>query len=497
MEKLTKIKDIKKIRRAPIVAIMGHVDHGKTSILDVIRNTNVQIKEFGGITQHIGAYQVEYKSQKITFIDTPGHAAFSRMRARGGKAADIVVLVVAANDSVMPQTKEAISHARAAGATLIVAINKIDLADADINKVKQDLSNEGVLVEDWGGDILSVPVSALQKTGISELLETILVVSELLNLESDPEGELEAIVIEARVDRKKGPLVSCIIKNGRLSVGQEAAASGIPGKIKSIVNYKGESVKSISLGEPGEILGFKHLPTIGDLILQKGSELAEISVEENKIEIIGKDAKEMIAVVLKTDTQGTLEAVKASLAELIASSVGSSVAIKFLHSSTGDISESDVMLAHNSKGMVLGFNVRVNSSVEDLSKTHNVPVKVFKTIYELLDNARDVLEGTAVNEEAKIRGRAKVLKTFKLPSGDIIAGCKVLAGTLKDNSRVFIYDKDPSEISEDYEPLYKGEIKTLKKLKDKVKTAGKDTECGVLLKPTFEDIKEGNWIEVK
>lgn len=483
-------------RRPPIVTIMGHVDHGKTSILDSIRKTNVQSREFGGITQHIGAYQVIHNNQKITFIDTPGHAAFSSMRSRGGKAADIVILVVAADDGVMPQTVEAISHAKNANVPIIVALNKIDKPGVDIQKIKQQLAQNNVLVEDWGGDVVCVELSAKTGQGISNLLDTILLVSEFLPLNFDPKGELEGIVIEARLDRQKGSLVSCIVKNGTLSVGDKIVASNYIAKVRSLMSDTGKMLTIAMPGDPVVILGFKEVPNVGDLVVQEGSELTELAISEDRVEIIGKDAKKTISVVLKADTQGTLEAVKASLAELVGSSVGSSYALKFLHSATGDISESDILLANSAKGLIIGFNVRLSASIEDFAKSQKVPVKSYKTIYELIDDAKDLLEGTAELEEKKIKGRAEVLKLFKLPSGDVIAGCKVLAGALKPDVRIAIYAKDPSEITSDDTPLYRGSIKKLKKGKDDTNVVGKDNECGVLLKPDFDALDKGMYIEV-
>lgn len=483
--------------RPPVVTVMGHVDHGKTSILDAIKNTSVQKKEYGGITQHIGAYQIEHNSKKITFIDTPGHAAFSQMRSRGGKASDIVVLVVAANDSVMPQTKEAIAHARAAKVPIIVAINKIDLPGANPQKVKQDLAQENVLVEEWGGDVIAVNVSAVTKEGLDKLLDAIVAVSEILQLKANPNGDLEAIVIESRLDRQKGVVVSCIVKNGTLKIGHEVMASGFTAKIKSIMNDKGQMLQSAGPSTTIEILGFKEVPHVGDLVLDKGSELAELALCDAPMEIKGEHAKKTVAVILRADTSGTLEAVRASLADLIGSSVGSSYSLKFLHCSTGDVTESDVMLAQGAKGIILGFDVKMSPSVKDFADSQKVPVKIYKAIYELIDEAVDILEGTAFAEEKKIKGRAQVLQLFKLPSGDVVAGCKVLAGALKENSKVAIYDKDPSELTRDDIPLYRGLIKNLKKGKDDIQVAGKDTECGVLFKPEFEGISKGQWIETQ
>jgi len=483
--------------RAPIVTFMGHVDHGKTSILDAIRKTNVQENEYGGITQHIGAYQISKDNKKITFIDTPGHAAFTQMRARGGKAADIVVLVVAADEGVKPQTKEAISHIKAANVPLIVAINKMDRPGADPRKVKQELAQENVLVEDWGGSELCVEVSAKTGEGLDKLLDAILLLAEMHTLKGDPNGDIEAVVIESRLDRKKGVVVSCIVRNGTLRIGDKVSASGYGAKIKAMTDDKGKIIKEAGPSDPIEILGFSVVPHVGDLILAEGSELAELSEDKNKVEIVGKDAKRMISIILKADTQGTLEAVKSSLAELVTTATTETTyALKFLHTGTGDITESDVMLAQSGKGVVVGFDVRITPAVEDLAESSGVLVKTYRTIYDLIDDASKLLEGTAITETSKIKGRAKVIKLFKLASGDIIAGCKVLAGALKVKSRVAIYDKNPADLKKEDEALFYGSIKKLKKGKDDIDVAGKDNECGVLLKPQFDGIAEEMYLEV-
>lgn len=496
----TKKNTSEKNIRAPIVTIMGHVDHGKTSILDAIRKTNLTEKEYGGITQHIGAYQITHKDKKITFIDTPGHAAFTQMRARGGKAADIVVLVVAADEGVKPQTKEAISHIKAAQVPIIVAINKMDKPGADSRKVKQELSLESVLVEDWGGSELSVELSAKTGEGIDKLLDALIALSEMLNLKGDPNGDLEAIIIESRLDRKKGVVVSCIVRNGTLRLGDKVSASGCEAKVKSLSDDRGNLVKQAGPSDPVEMLGFSKVPHVGDLILAKGSELAELAIDEDKVEIVGKDAKRTISVVLKADTQGTLEAVKGSLADLVTSSAETTYALKFLHTGTGDMNESDVMLVQGGgeggKGIVIGFDVRIPAAVEDLAESSGVLVRSYKTIYELTDDVAKLLEGTATIETSKIKGRAKIIKLFKLESGDIVIGCKVLAGALKVKSRVAIYDKNPTDLTKEDEPLFYAAVKKLKKGKDDTDVVGKDNECGVLLKPQHDGITEEMYLEV-
>uniref|UniRef100_A0A7C4TPU7 Translation initiation factor IF-2 n=1 Tax=candidate division WWE3 bacterium TaxID=2053526 RepID=A0A7C4TPU7_UNCKA len=487
----------KKNSRAPIVTIMGHVDHGKTSLLDAIRKTDVQAHEYGGITQHIGAYQIEHNGFPITFIDTPGHAAFTQMRARGGKAADIVVLVVAADDGVQPQTKEAISHARAAGTPIIVAINKVDRQGADASKVKQALAQENVLVEDWSGDVISVETSATKGLGLDKLLDSILALAEILDIKGSPDSELEAMIIESKKDSKRGVVVSVIVRNGTLKVGDEISASGFNAKVKSIMNDKGEMVKQAVPSMPVEILGFSQVPHVGDLVVEKGSELAMLSVDESRVEIVGQNTKRTVGIIIRADTQGTLEAVKASLAKLVTENVNADYSLKFLLESTGSPTDSDVLLASSAKGIIVGFNVKIPASVEDLAAEKKVPVKSYKTIYDLIDEVKEVLEGAAFDEEAKIKGRAKVIKIFKLPSGDIIAGCMVLAGAVKDTSRVSIFNKDPADVTKEDIPLYTGNIRKLKKQKDEVSVVGKDNECGILLKPQYDDIAVGMYLEVR
>jgi translation initiation factor IF-2 len=487
---------IEKGIRAPIVTIMGHVDHGKTSILDAIRNTNVQEKEYGGITQHIGAYQIEHNGYPITFIDTPGHAAFTQMRARGGKAADIVVLVVSAKDGVKPQTKEAISHANAASSPIIVAINKMDVSGADPTKVKQELSQEGVMVEDWGGDIVAVETSATKGTGLDDLLDAIVALAEISEIKGSSENEFEATIIESRIDPKKGVVVSAIMRNGTLHIRDEIVASGHVARIRSMMNDKGERVEEAAPTDVVEILGFKENPNIGDMIVVKGSELEELAIDEDRVEIVGQNTKKTIGIIIRADTQGTLEAVKGSLAKLVTENVNADYSLKFLLGATGAPTESDVLLASSANGLIVGFNVKTPAFVDDYAKSRGVPVKTYQTIYDLIDEVKDALEGKAFEEEAKIKGRAQILKTFKLPSGDIIAGCKVIAGALKVKNRVSIYDKNPADITKEDEPLYTGVIKKLKTKKEDISVAGKDTECGVLLKPQFDEIDSDLYIEV-
>jgi translation initiation factor IF-2 len=483
--------------RPPIVTVMGHVDHGKTSILDAIRKSNVTAKEHGGITQHVGAYQIKFKDKNITFIDTPGHEAFSQMRSRGGKVADIVILVVAADAGVQAQTKEAIIHAKASGGQIIVALNKIDLPASDPQKAKQQLASENILVEDWGGNIPVCEVSAKTGQGLDNLLETIQLISELQENKANKDGELEAMIIEGKLDKKRGPVVHAIVKNGSLRVGNEIYASGKIAKIRSLTNDRGENLKEAIPGDPVEILGFKDLPSVGDTIVNKGSDLIELSESSDKVEIIGQETKKTLNLILKADTFGTLEAIKSSLANLITSNVNADYSIKFLITQTGEVTDSDVLLAQSTNALIVGFNLKVASTVLDLAEAKKVTIKIYKTIYELIENVSDLLEGKAASDEQKIKGRAEIIKIFKLPSGDLVLGSKVLAGAIKDTSRISIYDKNPSELGDDEQPIYNGSVKKLKRGKDEVKVVGKDVECGVLLKPDFLEAKPGQFIEVR
>ena len=482
--------------RAPIVTFMGHVDHGKTSILDAIRNTKVQEGEYGGITQHIGAYQITHGDKKITFIDTPGHEAFTQMRARGGKAADVVVLVVAANSGVQPQTKEAIAHARAGGAPIIVAINKIDLPGADVKNVKQQLAQENIMVEDWGGDVVCVEVSAKTKENLEDLLNAITAIADLQELRSTPDSELEAMIIESKIDRKRGIVVTGVLRSGTLRVGDKIMASGQLCKVRSITDDKGDSIKTAEPGMPVVILGFKKLPRVGDLIMQEGSELVELAVDESREEVIGQDTKKVVSIVIKADTLGTLEAVKSSLANLVTSSAGLTFSIKFLLTATGDITDSDIMLAQSGDGIVLGFNVRISPWINDMARDLGVVVKSYNTIYDLIDQVEDLLTGTAESEEQKIKGRAKSLRIFKLPSGDKILGCDIEVGKLEIKNRIAFYDKNPVDLEENDEPLFTARIKKLKTGKDDADTVRKGSECGVLTKPQFEDAQKEMWLVV-
>lgn len=487
----------KYITRPPIVSVMGHVDHGKTSILDFIRKTNVAGKEYAGITQHIGAYQASYNGNLITFIDTPGHAAFSNMRARGGKVADIVVLVVAGTEGVMPQTKEAIVHAKAGGAKIIVALNKSDLEGFDEKKTKQQLAQENVLAEDWGGDVICANVSAKTGNNLDCLLDSIITLAQMMELKADPNGEPEALIIESRLDSKRGAVVTAVIKNGTLKVGMEISAGKKHAKIRSISDYLGQPLKEAGPGTPVEILGFKDTPSVGDIIVQKGSVLESLTEEENRVEIVGKDTKKKVSVVIRSDTLGTLEAIRGSLAKMAVESPIANFSLEFLFTGTGDITHGDVLLADSAGGVVLGFGIKATASVLDLAENHGIKVEMFKTIYELIEFVEKLLSGAAITEEAKVKGRAEILKLFKLESGDMIVGCKIIAGILKEDTKIAIYDKNPNDLKKEDVPVYQGSIKKIKEGKNDVASAGKGKECGLLLKPQFANARAGYYIEVR
>lgn len=474
--------------RPPIVTIMGHVDHGKTSLLDYIRKTNVASREAGGITQSIGAYQAIYKTKKITFIDTPGHAIFTQMRAQGGKAADIVVLVVAADDGVMPQTKEAISHAKAAGAPIIVAINKMDAPGANPQKVKQQLAESEVQVEDWGGDVISCEVSAKTGDGVEKLLESIVTLAEMLELKANANGDLEGVIIESKIDPKKGAVFSGIVKNGSLKVGQEIYAGGMVSKVRSIIDFNGQPMQLAIPGDPVEILGFAHAPRVGELFVDpKNKTLVETKQEESKAEeAVGEHVK-VVNLIVRSATEGSLEALHTALKKL----ENDEVKLKFLHKGTGDVTESDVLLASTSKALIVGFNCKVPAKVADLADNLQVSVHTFNIIYELLDNIEDVLKEAIRKEEIKVKGRAVVVQLFPLKSGDIVAGCKVIGGVLRPSVKINVYRGEDFEHS-----LYSGKIKELKRGKENVNVVGKDVECGVMLNPVFSEIKAGDFIDV-
>ncbi len=484
--------------RPPIVTLMGHVDHGKTSLLDAIRSSNLTGKESGGITQHTGAYSVVRNGKKITFIDTPGHEAFTQMRARGGKAADIVILVVAADDGVMPQTKEAIIHAKAAEVPIVVAINKMDLATANIKKVKRQLSEEGILLEGYGGDVVSVEVSAKENRGIEELLDVLSLVAEMNPepFELKPNAPFEALVIEAKHDSKKGVMVSAVIKNGELNLREEVYTNGTEGKIKNMLDSNGKALDKGVPGDAVEILGFSDVPEAGDLIHKKAErELIQEHMEkvsaENKETINAavpeENGKKNLNLVVRADTQGTLEALTTSLKKIKVEGAECNV----LLAGTGDVKESDILLASSAKGIVLAFRVKASSSAKELALSKKIIIREYDIIYKLLEEIEGALEGVLEIEESKIKGKGFVIKVFTLPrSGMLVIGTLIEAGKFKVKDRVGIFR------GEEATPLYISRVRSLHVGANEVDQAVKGQECGILLKPQIEDIKLDDVIQI-
>jgi len=430
--------------KPPVVTIMGHVDHGKTTLLDAIRKSKITSQEHGGITQHIGAYQVDFKGKKITFIDTPGHAAFSKMRARGAQATDIVILVVAANDGVKPQTKESLSHIKQAKAPFLIAINKIDLPDFDINMVKSQLADNDVLVEGYGGQTVCVEVSAKNKKGIDQLLEMIILMSEINEIKAKPKADLQAVVIESKLDKKRGPVATVLVQEGVLKKGDNIKADRVRGKVKNIFNDKGQELDQIGPGDPGQILGFKETPTVGVLVSiaeekknnQEKKELKKYKHKYKKIikkEVIkeeeeneGEEKKEKIKIklLLKADTYGTLEAIKANLAD----------EIELIHSEVGEINESDILLAQAAGAQIIAFNLNKDSQIERLAEMESVRIRHFNIIYELFKELEGkVLEWLEPEIKEEQVGKGKVIAEFNIKKNHI-CGARVKSGFFKKNS---------------------------------------------------------------
>ena len=478
-------------RRPPVVTFMGHVDHGKTTLLDAIRKSNLTTKEHGGITQHIGAYQVEYQGKQVTFIDTPGHAAFARMRARGAQVTDVVVLVVAANDGVKPQTREALSHIRASKVPFLIAINKIDLPEANIDRVKGQLAEEKVVVESYGGDVTSVEVSAKTGKNINELLEMIILIAEMQDLSADPKGKLEAVVIETRSDKSRGPLVSLIVKNGTLTKGAEIEVDGQKVKVKALTDANGSPIEAVKPGMPVEVLGFKQLPPVGSVIggEQNKAPLPQEEVRPAKLQLTKKEAaeeetqavteeeeeKQTIKIVLKADVSGTLEAITSNLSE----------EVEIVGSGIGEVNESDILLALATGAMVYAFNTEISNSAKKLAELENIQIKAYNIIYKLFEDLEKrvlkILEPT-IDEE--VVGSAQIIAEFTI-QGKRIAGCQVKTGEIQKSLPVHI--KRGEEIVAD------AVVKSLKRGKEDITSAKAKSECGIVLKPD-RDFKIGDTI---
>ena len=492
------------VPRPPVVCVMGHVDHGKTSLLDAIRNTNVTRGEAGGITQHIGAYVVNIKGQKITFLDTPGHEAFTAMRMRGANATDIAVLVVAADDGVMPQTVEAISHAKAAGVEIIVAINKIDKPSANVERVKQELSEYELIPEDWGGSTIFVPVSAHTGEGIENLLEMILLTAEVSELKANPNREARGLVIEAQLDKGKGPVATILVQKGTLHVGDFIAAGACNGKVRAMMDDKGRRVKEAGPSTPVEILGLGDVPNAGEILMsfesdKEAKNFAGAFVTENKSRLLeetkGKlsldnlfdqiqasDLKEL-PIIVKADVQGSVEAVKQSLTKLS----NEEVIVKVIHGGVGAINESDVSLAATSNAIIIGFNVRPDTTAKQLAEQEGVDLRLYKVIYQAIEDVEAAMKGMLdpVFEE-KVIGHAEVRQLFKASGVGTSAGSYVLDGTFQRNCKV--------RITRGEDQIFEGELASLKRFKDDVKEVRAGYECGLVFND-FNDVKEEDKVE--
>jgi translation initiation factor IF-2 len=488
--------------RAPVVTILGHVDHGKTTLLDAIRHTDVAGGESGGITQHIGAYQIEHKEQKITFLDTPGHAAFTAMRARGAQGADIVVLVVAANDGVMPQTKEAIAHARAAKVPIIVALNKIDLDDANPDYVKQQLADAGLISDEWDGDTIIVPVSAKNKTGIEDLLEAILIVAENIKILANPDGTVIGTVIEAQLDKSRGVATTLLVQNGTLRMTDPIVVGTVSGKIKAMFDFTSQPVEEAGPSQPVLVLGLSELPKAGDQFQVSNSEREARTIandrkqKEAEAKSVRKKARledlferfkagEMgeLRLILKGDVQGSLEPITNSLSEIDQSEIK----INVLHSETGNITENDIMLAAASSAIVLGFNVNVENAAVRLADTEGVSIRTYDIIYRLLEDVEKALKGMLEPEiKETVIGQAQVLQTFNITKVGTIAGCRVMNGEIRRNAK--------TRVVRDSETVYEGELASLKHEKDNVKEVRTGFECGLRIKG-FNGFEVGDTVE--
>jgi translation initiation factor IF-2 len=494
--------------RPPVITVMGHVDHGKTLLLDRIRSTNVVAGEAGGITQHIGAYQVELAGRMMTFIDTPGHAAFTAMRARGARVTDIAVLVVAADDGVMPQTIEAIDHAKAADVPIVVAINKIDREDADPNRVKQQLSDHGLVPEDWGGDTIMVEMSALQNLGVDDMLEQLLVVADVEELTANPEGRARGFVLEANLDVGRGPVATVLVDKGTLRVGDPVVAGAAWGKVRALIDDQGEQVKEALPAMPVQVLGLSEVPQAGDVFRVAPDEktartVGEARAQRYRLGGLGKAPSApgagarledifaqiqrgetaTLNLVLKADVHGSLEAVTESLKKL----ERDEVRLTFVHRAVGGITENDVQLAAASNATIIGFNVRPDRKARGLAEADDVEIRTYEIIYKLIEDIESAMVGMLAPEfEEIVTGDAEVREIFSVPSIGKIAGCYVLNGAITRNSKVRFLREGTI--------IWKGTIRSLRRFKDDVREVQSGFECGIGLSD-FQDLKPGDVIE--
>ena len=493
----------KLVRRPPVVTVMGHVDHGKTSILDRIRKTSVAAGEAGGITQHIGAYTVTVNGSQITFLDTPGHAAFTAMRARGAQATDIAVLVVAADDGIMPQTVEAISHAKAAEVPIIVAVNKIDKPEANVDRVKQQLTEHGILPEEWGGDAIICPVSAKTGEGFDGLLESINLLAEIKDLKANPDRMAKGVVIEAKLDTAKGPVATILIQNGTLKVADNVVVGTVTGKIRAMTDDKGRKVTSAGPSIPVSVMGLDEVPNSGDILYAvEQDKLMKLVAEERKnkerenmikaaakvtlddvFDKIAEGEMKGLNIIVKADVQGSVEAVKSSLEKLS----NDEVKVNVIHAQAGAIKESDIMLAESSSAIIIGFNVRPDSNAKSIAERSGVDIKLYRVIYEAIVVVEKALKGMLAPKISEVYlGKAEVREVFKISGVGQVAGCYVTEGKILRNGKLRIY-RDDVMITE-------GNVLQLKRFKDDVKEVAQGYECGISIEK-FNDIKVGDFIE--
>ena len=502
-QKIANEKAADLVNRPPVVTILGHVDHGKTTLLDAIRQTNVAAGEAGGITQHIGAYQVEKEGRLITFLDTPGHAAFTAMRARGAQGADIVVLVVAADDGVMPQTREAIAHAKAARVPIIVALNKIDKPNANPDRVKNQLSELELVADDWGGDTTVVPVSARQKMGIDDLLAAILLVADSIEIRANPQGKVIGSVIEAEMDKARGAMATLLVQNGTLKNGNVVIAGTAYGRLRAMFDYKSKPLAKAGPSTPIAVLGLNEVPTAGELFevveseraareivsqrqeaLKKNTVATKMSLEDLFARYKAGELKEL-RLIVKADVQGSLEPIVKEVNDLAKGSA--EIAIKVLYAETGNIGENDVMLASASKAIILGFSVQAEVSARRLAEAEGVDIRLYDIIYRLIEDIQKAVKGMLEPEFAeKIIGKAQVLAVFPISKVGKIAGCRVVDGEIRRNGKARLYRA--------HDIVFQGEIASLKHEKDDVREIRNGFECGIGLK-NFNDIAVGDMLE--
>jgi len=489
--------------RPPVVTVMGHVDHGKTTLLDAIRETRVAAQEAGGITQHIGASQIEKDGKTIIFLDTPGHEAFTALRARGASVTDIVILVVAADDGVMPQTVEAIDHAKAAGVPIIVAVNKIDKPEANPERVKQQLAEYGLIPEEWGGDTIFVNVSARNRIGIDQLLEMVLLVAEMQELKADYDSPAIGVIIEAKLDKRRGPVATVIVQKGTLRVGDVIVAGGTWGKVRAMFDSLGKSIKEATPSIPVEVIGFEEVPIAGDILKvvddeKQAREIAEKEKEllkekeditspkvslEKLFDKIKKGEVKELNIIVKADVQGSLEALK----QAIEKCSNDQVLIRIIHGGVGAISESDILLASASNAIVIGFNVRPDSNARKLAEKENIDIRTYRIIYDLIDDLQAAMKGMLEPEYKEvILGHAQVRALFKVPNVGIVAGCYVVDGKITRNANIRVIRNGVV--------IYEGKISSLKRFKDDVKEVASGYECGIAIEK-FNDIKEDDILE--